>query len=105
MRSLLLFLSMLLLILGGGFGFKSQCQGQVVGFAEVEHAMGSGGGGTCYDLGTTAYWVCYGGTCLDGGCGCKKSYVSTGSHKLALPESCGTSDCTAPMDVTTQSCS
>ncbi len=64
--------------------------GDLVASSEVEHAMGSG----CGTYGTRT-WLCYGGNCMSGGCGCVfVNQIVPGTFGIDPAITCGTKNCT-----------
>jgi FAD/FMN-containing dehydrogenase len=74
--------------------------GELVARAEVERAMGA-----CGEYGGPVT-VCYGGSCLSGGCGCARiQSIVNGTVTIDPAVACGTASCTAPQSVGTALCS
>lgn len=74
--------------------------GQSVSTQEANQVLGQ-----CGDYGPIAVWVCYGGNCMSGGCGCVRiQQIVQGDYKIANAVPCGTSRCTAPLDITNTLC-
>lgn len=78
--------------------------GRIVADDEVRHVSG---GLPCYNLKNVGSPVCYGGTCMSGGCGCGTSRLQLNPEGFQpkTGSACDTSNnCTARQDLSTQSC-
>ncbi|QDU36697.1 hypothetical protein Mal4_09850 [Maioricimonas rarisocia] len=75
--------------------------GQSVSMQEADQLLGQ-----CGDYGRYATWVCYGGNCMSGGCGCAHiQQIVAGPHKIADASPCASSYyCTAPLYLLPQQC-
>lgn len=81
------FFAVAFVAVGVFFVFSSSAPGVIVSENETQHLMGS----NCIKSTGTYSWVCYGGTCFSGGCGClKKTNTEAGIYtdKLIVTKTC-----------------
>ena len=83
MNRLLTFLAVACMVLGVFLVCASSIPGVVVPDDETTNLMGS----KCYDWTPTPIYLCYGGNCMTGGCGCRRIYdtIDHGSYSPILP--------------------
>lgn len=86
-------------------GLRSDAPGHVVGADEVAELRGAG----CLVQDPFNWtWVCYGGSCLEGGCGCAEilQWIATlhGKKPAAAAQCSDNPTCTAPLTLSFDDC-